>query len=89
MHTYIGGPDTYVIGFLMTQKTNGTQSFVPLFEVGSLVDARVAVATLNGAGPIQTVTILREFTEGAQPQVKVPPGISAELPTEAPTTDTP
>lgn len=85
MHTYIGGPDTYIIGFLMTQKTNGTQSFVPLFEVGSIIDARVAVATLNGAGPIQQIKIIREFTEGAQPQIKVPIGISAELPT----TDTP
>jgi hypothetical protein len=75
MHTYIGGPDTYVIGFLMVQKTNGTQSFVPLFEVGSLIDARVAVSTLNGAGPIQQITILREFTEGIQPQIEVPQGL--------------
>jgi hypothetical protein len=82
MHTYIGGPDTYIIGFLMVQKTNGTQSFVPLFEVGSLIDARVSVATLNGAGPIQSVTVLREFTEGAQPQIEVPIGISANVPDE-------
>jgi hypothetical protein len=77
MHTYIGGPDTYVIGFLMVQKTNGTQSFVPLFEVGSRLDAVIAVNVLNGGGPTQTPTIIKEYTEGVSPSIEVPVGISA------------
>ena len=76
MHTYIGGPDIYIVGFLMVQKTNGTESFVPLFEVGTRTDAWVAVSVLNGGGPVQAITVLKEYTEGVSPSIpRVPEGI--------------
>jgi hypothetical protein len=76
MHTYVkykrDGMDVWTIGYFVVLKTNGTQSFVPMFDVGSAVDARVAVTTLNGSGPVQTVNMTKEYEEGITPQADIP-----------------
>jgi hypothetical protein len=70
MHTYITDGQTYTVGFLMVQKSNGTQSFVPLIDVGTLTDATIAVNALNGgdANALQRIAITKEYTEGVTPQ---------------------
>jgi hypothetical protein len=78
MHTYVRyvdvetGKDVWTVGYFVVLKTNGTQSFVPMFDVASTVDARVAVTTLNGSGPVQTINIVKEYTEGVTPLDKIP-----------------
>jgi hypothetical protein len=68
MHTYITNGEVYTVGFLMVQKSSGVQSFVPLFDVGSMRDAAIAVSALNGGGPTLAIKVLKEYTEGISPQ---------------------
>jgi len=70
MHTYITDGTTYTVGFLMVTKSNGVQSFVPLFDVTTLTDAAIGVNALNGGNvnALQTINITREYTEGISPQ---------------------
>jgi hypothetical protein len=60
-HTYVRrAADRYVIGRLQKIRPDGVETFVPMFDVGSRTDAVVAVNTLNGGDPSQSVGIIKE-----------------------------
>jgi hypothetical protein len=77
MHTFVkylhnDKHEVWAVGYFVTLKTNGTQTFIPLFDVLTRTDAAVAVAALNGGGPIQGVNIEREYSEGIAPSAEIP-----------------
>jgi hypothetical protein len=76
MHTFVkylhnDKHEVWAVGYFVTLKSNGTQTFIPLFDVGTQTEAAVAVCALNGGGPVQSIKVIREYA-GVTPAPEIP-----------------